>query len=679
MLKLSDVVTMDPASDGAANRIVADPTRQCSLDAWLAARSAELANQMDESEREKVDKLFADSFAEKLHSPSNLLWKLLQQFGSITATDSIREELSGRLEKDQEWLRAYSLQLGSRFASLEQLQSLPTPRLFHLAKVHSLSGFAKDALQILEMLREREDGPDTELLDQIKDATLPLIEKRKWADTAKIKWEPRPTRMRATMALNQQVSETTVLAGQQFLGWRLVSEGAFALALRNPLGYPRQIPLDLENRQRDMGQNEAMIAGGVMIVVTPNALVAVDLYRLESQANESVLWRHSLSSDDSPLLKRRSNPTRFGDQVFQYLLNGTTARNLVPTFSLGPILGDRVLALQGGELMSLDLLTSEPQWRNSDAPASGSVLCDGNEIAVVSDSEKRIVYFNLHDGAKLREVAWEHGQIWSAVGEHVLAYQPTGTSREYEIRLFNPFTNKVKLNKRANEANRTNENIPASYGRLIGGRYLSLLDTEGNAVIWDLIEANEVSSVKLPAYPDLIGLHAMVLEDKCFLLPMRRPNQNDVPPTSQLHTRQGNDHETTDALFAISLNDGKLMWKKEFEEPWGCTIHQPDASPVVLLTRGRSIFPNPRVRTRTLDLMAFDVDDGHEVASVIGKDVPSHTNELESQTKLPPGQDLMIVDIGVEKLQLNFDTTDATDEPEVDSEASPSNEEDAQP
>ncbi|GAA5509924.1 PQQ-binding-like beta-propeller repeat protein [Novipirellula caenicola] len=662
MLKLSDVVTMEPASKDAANRIVSDVTRQCSLDAWLAARSAELASRMDESERASINELFKETFAEKQHSPNNLLWQLIQQFGPLPASDLIRNELSSRLEKDQEWLRAYSLQLGSRYATEEQLKTLPTERLFHLAKIHSLSGYAEDALHMINLLRERKDGPDAESLDQIEAATRPLVKTHTWPDTATLKWEPRPSRMRATMALNQQVSETKILAGREFQGWRLVSEGAFALALRNPQGYPRGIPLDLENRQRDMGQNEAMIAGGVMIVVTPNALVAVDLHRLDSQANESVLWRHSLSSDDSPLLKRRSNPTRFGDQVFQYLINGASARNLVPTFDLGPILGDRVLALQGGELMSLDLLSKETQWRNSDAPISGVVLSDGNEVAVVSDSEKKVVFFNLHDGAKLRETAWEHGQIWSSIGEHVLSYLPTGTSREYEIRLFNPFTNKVKLSKRANEANRTNENIPASYGRLVGGRYLTLLDTEGNAAIWDLISAEEISSLTLPAYPDLIGLHAMVLEDKCFLLPMRRPQTSDVPPTSQLHTRQGNDHETTDAIFAISLNDGKSLWQKEFEEPWGCTIHQPDATPVVLLTRGRSIFPNPRVRTRTLDFLALDVDDGHEVNSVIGKDVPSHTNELETQTKLPPGQDLMIVDIGIEKLQLNFDPKDDVDD-----------------
>ncbi|TWU27112.1 PQQ enzyme repeat protein [Novipirellula galeiformis] len=671
MLELSNVVTSEPASEDAINRIVSDAGRQCSLDAWLAARSAELASQTGAKDRERVNRIFADSFADKLHSPNNLLWRLLQQFGSVTGSDPIRNELSTRFEKEQEWLRAYSLQLGNRLATDAQLESLPTDRLFRLAKIYARSGFAKDAIHILEQLRGREDGPELAMLDELEAATLPLITTPEWSDSASLKWEPRPSRTRATMSLKQQVSETTILAGREFQGWRLVSEGAFALALRNPHGYPRGIPLDLENRQRDMGQNEAKISGGVMVVVTPNALVAIDLHRLDSQANESVLWRHSLSSDDSPLLKRRSSPTRFGDQVFQYLINGATARTPVPTFNLGPILGDRVLALQGGELMSLDLFTSETQWRNSDAPVSGVVLCDGKQIAVVSDSEKRMVFYDLHDGAKRGETPWTHGQIWTAQGEHVLAYQPTTTSREYEIRLINPFTNDIKLSKRAAEANRTNENIPASYGRIVGGRYFSLLDTAGNATLWDLMDATEISSLQLPAYPDLIGLHAMRLEDKFFLLPMRRPKPNELPSSSQLHTREGNDHETTNALFTISLGDGTLLWQKEFEEAWGCTIHQPDSTPAVLLTRGRSTFRNPPVRTRTLDFVAFDVDDGHEVASVLDKDVPSHTNELETQTKIPPGQDLVIVDIGIEKLQLNYKLNDIGDETDGVPDAKP--------
>ncbi|MFG0261772.1 MAG: hypothetical protein ACF788_05215, partial [Novipirellula sp. JB048] len=150
-------------------------------------------------------------------------------------------------------------------------------------------------------------------------------------------------------------------------------------------------------------------------------------------------------------------------------------------------------------------------------------------------------------------------------------------------------------------------------------------------------------------------------EDQFFLLPKRRPSPRELPADSQLHTREGNDHETTNALFAISRDDGTLNWQQEFEEPWGCTIHQPASTPVVLLTRGRSTFRNPPVRTRTLDFLALAVDDGHEVAAVLDKDVPSHTNELKTQIKIPPGQDLVMVDIGIEKLQLDF-TVDGVDD-----------------
>ncbi len=40
-------------------------------------------------------------------------------------------------------------------------------------------------------------------------------------------------------------------------------------------------------------------------------------------------------------------------------------------FRVGPVLGDRVLVLQGGDLMAIDLATSETLWRNSMAPQNG--------------------------------------------------------------------------------------------------------------------------------------------------------------------------------------------------------------------------------------------------------------------------------------------------------------------
>lgn len=661
MVELSALASSQSTPDDAASRIVSETGRRCTIDAWLSARGSQIADDLvrrDDSEQlGRVNATIMRLLDRKRSASDGLLETLMSQFRSLEGIKPIRDELFDRYVEDAQWLRAFGLLLGSMPITSESISGLSTDRLIELARVYALDGLAEDGLTVLERLRNRSDAPESESLAELEDELEALRQNFEWPEDARVIWEPQPRRTRATMSFRQQLADTTIQYGEEFRDWRLNSEGAFALGIRDPNGGSRGIPLRFESQQRDMRQNEAKIAGGMMVIITSNALIGVDMHRLRDRDAECVLWAYNLSSDGTSQLNRRSRPTRFGDQVYHYKMDASVAKNGEPRFSIGPIQGDQIVALQAGDLIALDLMTGGIRWRNADAPLGGLVLSDGKEIAIISEEEKRTFFYHALDGRKLRETPWEHGMLWAGEGKHALSYQEIpGRSREFSVRLVNPFDQTVVFDKMTYEANRTTRAIPGSYGRIVNGRYFTMLDTEGVAEVWDIVDGSRIAKLQTTAYEDLIGMHASAMGETLYLFAQRRASTSRGSSSPMLQTRQSNEHETVNAVFAISLATGELLWQQEFEEAWGTTIAQPGASPVLLFSRAYSKFSpvNPRVRTRTLDFLALDRSDGHEVASVYEKEVPSSTNELETQLKMPNQQPLIFVSIGLERLQLAF-------------------------
>ncbi len=128
-------------------------------------------------------------------------------------------------------------------------------------------------------------------------------------------------------------------------------------------------------------------------------------------------------------------------------------------------MGDRVLLLQGGDLLAIDLSTAETIWRNSSAPQSGAVLCDGQRVAVVSSDTDEVAFFNLLDGRKLGSEAWEHGKIWESIGTNVLTYRETGEKGRYELQVVNAFSGEVILRHETNSVNRSSSDSPSTCGQ----------------------------------------------------------------------------------------------------------------------------------------------------------------------------------------------------------------------
>ncbi len=659
LIDLSSLVVAEPLLESSADEVVNDSSRHCSLDGWLAARVQEIVDDASEADLRKVDQMVRDANVTKQQGSTNLLRRIVKHFGSVEGIEALRRELTERMQADVAYLELERLALATQIPSSLGLSSLSTERLMMLAEAYAMGGLAKDANVVLDVLDTRELS-SRDRVEQLRKRAESQIAEPQWPRKVSLNWDSRLTRIRA-FDVSQRVAETTVLAGKSFEGWRLVSESRSPLALRDPTGLRRTIQAEGFSEQQI--DKEAQICGGVMVVVMPDGLVGIDLYHLLSGNGESVLWRRGLSGDSGPVAKRGSAMNPFDDRVIRYNMALSTASNLIPEFKLGPIMGDRVLLLQGGDLLAIDLYTAETIWRNSSAPQSGAVLCDGKRVAVVSSDTDKVAFFDLLDGRMLESEAWEHGKIWESIGSNVLAYHETDRKGRYELRIVNVFTGEVILRHETNSVNRSSSNVPSACGQIVDGRYMTLLESTGQALIWDVMEGREIGRPLLPEYPNLQGLKAMYLEGQIVLLPKRRV-EPALKQNQQLQTEQGSVHHRVDGVHAVSLEDGSLRWSKQFDKPWGCTLTQPSETPILILSRSPFTHEIQR-RKKSLDVLALDVRDGIELSERLDKEIMSNNNQLETRLTIQPALSRVIAQIGPELLTYTFGEV-AEDKSEVD-------------
>lgn len=649
LVDLSSLIISEPLLESAADRVVNDNSRQCSLDAWIAARSAEIARAASEDQLAEIRQLLRSG--SRAQGSTSTLRRLVRHFGQLDGIQAIRDELAMRLRSDEEYLELERLALGTQIPSKAGMSRLSNESLLLLADAYIRGEIPQDALGVLDELESRSVAELSGQISELRTQANRQIETIEWPETVSLRWDSRNPRVR-TFIVSQRVAETEILAGRQFTGWRLISEGSSSpLSLRDPMGLPRRIPM--EGIVDDMDK-EAQICGGMMVVVMPKGLIGLDLNHVLLGDGESRLWRRGLSGDSEPVAKRRSSITPFDDQIVRYTITGPAASSVIPEFKLGPIMGDRVLLLQGGDLLAIDVLTAETIWRNSTAPKSGAVLCDGNRVAVVSDATNEVHYFDLLDGRKLDSTRWPHGTVWAGIGSHVLSYQETDENRLFDIKLVNPFSGDIVLTHQAYGANRSNTetDVPSGYGRVVGGRYMVHLGNDGRCVIWDIMEGRQIGQPELPAYKDLQELRVMRMEGQFIVLPKRRsvvPTQGD----ERLQTSDGSFHKPTHAVHAVSLDDGSLRWSKEFEQPWGCTLTQPSESPILILSRSPFTFSTTS-RRKSLDVLALDLRNGNEMMRREDKPIASSNNSLETRQTVQPGLSRVIAQIGTELLTYTF-------------------------
>ena len=655
LLRLSDLVGQPTAFAEPFDAVAGEDQRQCSIDSWIAARVAELAEQASEEQLTAINSVLSERLDSLQGAASQLLRRYVKHFGLLDGLQPLREQLFERFRIAESALEMERVALGA--VSPDRLDSLSAARLSMLGKAYVTGGFGEDAHRVAAVLRSRGKDEISDELESDPMVSPRTVDPNLWSQQVMMEWDSmRTMRMRSTITSGIRYLPTTRLAGEQLRGWHVVRESSNPLAIRDPSGFFRPISIEDDVRQ-GTDLPKTFVSGGVMIVVLSNQIVALDLYRVLDN-DSPILWSRSTGGDSGSIAKRRSVMNVFDDQVLVDVINTSVPSPVTAEFRVGPITGDQLLVLQGGELICLDLMTSQQRWRNSGAPAGGAVVCDDQRLAVVSPDTKEVVFFSLLDGEKLATEPWNRGDLWAATGRHVLCYSPAGSNsgipRMFQVQLIDPFTDEVLLELQAAPANRRSEDVPASYGQVVEGRYLAHYDTQGTATIWDLVAARELARVEgLPSYSDLNGLQTVLLEDQFLLLPRRRQLPRETGSTATLQTSNKPNHESLHAVISISADQGEHRWTREFEIPWGCTLAQPSATPILALTRGWSDFNNTGSRKREVEVLALDVRDGATLAEG-RREFPSSANLIETVMTVQPGQQRVSCRIGSEELVFVF-------------------------
>ena len=664
LIELSAMLPRLTQSEVAADQIVGETLRHCSLDGWISARARQIHR--DSGDQSDDVNLRLLSYVDRNRGGSDaFLQRIVRHFGSLPGSQAAREDFGVRLSNSGDLLRLERLPLGVSVPDRQGYETLPTGRLLRLASIYTDQRMLADARIVLAVLAERDDldEPQTTARDELAGKGSEEFSPE-WPRHVSLEWQSQQFPSRAFSSTTEKVALTRLSAGEHFRNWRLVSNPTNPLAVRDQVGQLRPITLESFDRSLD-GDKEAQICGSFMVALLRTQIVGVDLHRVVAGNGGAVLWERGLSGDGTPIADRQSVTLPFDDRIYRYYIKNGVVSSSRPEFRLGPILGDRVVVLQGGDLMALNLETGKPIWRNSAAPRSGFVVARDGRIAVVSAAEKKVIVFDALDGRILDSKRWERGDIWAAAGSHVLCFKKAGREAQrtiYDVQLVDAFTDDVRLSCTSIEANRTNSALPSSYGRVIAGRYLVMLDTDGQGTLWDLRSGQEIARPKLPAYADLRGVEAVLLNKQLIILPKRRL----VRTRPQDPVTFDNNHVTSHAVHAISLTDGNIRWSREFDSPWGCTLHQPADTPILLFTRGTTT-PNgpPSSRRKSLDVLALDVRDGSEKNKATGKPVSTRSDILETRLSVQHGLSQVVVQIGGELLTYKFtDQPSARNQPE---------------
>ena len=139
--------------------------------------------------------------------------------------------------------------------------------------------------------------------------------------------------------------------------------------------------------------------------------------------------------------------------------------------------------------------------------------------------------------------------------------------------------------------------------------------------------------------------------------------------SADMNTRHGETHHSVNKLIAVSTENGQINWRRDFDQPWGCTIHQPFGSPVMLLARSKAIYGNGGNQSRTIkmDVAMLRLSDGETIHQEMEKELAGSSSGLNTVMFLQPLQNQMIAQVGTEILIYRF--VDSSDETEAETEA----------
>lgn len=654
LLEFSGVMANLSPVGNEDDSILRDPMRNCELDSWVAARAADVMRiAVDEDQTDVVHQLVASHLKSERFDSTKLLTALTQQLQPLGIDDAV-VTLAKRRIAEGELYSAERLLLGPVSPSrvLDQSQwSYTRQRGEELFNVYRQGGLSADALAVKRSIDGLGPGDDQDAAqDQAAadDAPSDDAEINKTLSQLGFQVTPQAIDVNAPVSLAwqspslpgmgrstflQAVVHPTLDGGQTYQGWKIVNRGG-SVMFQDPNGDAVPLPID-EFRPAKIQDRKAIISGGLLILERPGRVSAIDLFALRgSRRSDASLWARDFGADGETNTQRKIETTIFGDSNFSYPTNSGAA-NQISEFRVGPLLGDRILVLQSGDLMAVDAADSETMWRNSDASPVGHIVADEQRVAVVAYIKgivSSVTQFDLLDGRKIESSDWPFGKVWATCGKYVLAYEVDEKSSGATVRLVDPFNGVVVQEIEALIKQPLTQGVGSGAGRVLQDRYMVLFDTNGRLVIWDLLAGTELCRHEMGEMPELQSMHAMWLDGRILVLPANAVIRKQGDPLTQ----HGDAHRPIHKIISVSTESGEVDWVRDFsDDPWGITIDQPFASPVVLLARSKAIFEVNK-QTRKMDVAMIRLSDGETIHEELDRQVaPQSTGLTTSLTSQP--------------------------------------------
>lgn len=473
------------------------------------------------------------------------------------------------------------------------------------------------------------------------------------------------------------------------------------LSIRDAMG--AVMPVDLTGLRSDKWEvMDASIDGGLMVVVLDTSIVAIDLHDAAGSPGDVVpLWVHDFDKSGVPVIKSATNTTPYGQNRRRFDLIRSTSTTPA-TFAMAPPMGDRLIYRLGNQLVALDAVEGHPLWRRDIEPSAGELATgrvDGeypNRVAVVrtvNGNEPTVFQYAAEDGESLGRDRWSHGSVWAGSGRYVLAYRKSGIG-QWILSLVDVMTGNVMANRQTAQSSRGGPG-DATYARITRGRELLQIDSDGSAFMWDLAGGREVFQTSLGDMKGLSGLQVMRMRDRYIVMPKLPVNAKDDDATTQTETppdqpqdsgddandkprpgavpipqlqptlakrvtlASGRTHKEVRTMIAID-STGQTLWRNELPRPWGCTLTQLPASPIVVLSRspkaaGPNVTAGPNEPSE-LDVAAVRMSDGVLADRLENLPLKGQKISLSTDLRLEPSRQTIVARISGLEFEIKLDT-----------------------
>ncbi len=677
LLELSLLTIERPTLADLSTTVFSDPTRQFTLDAWLTARVAEVAAAADDVTLVEFDERLREQLQTRGRPNRMILAQIVEHFAALDlAIDGFQKVLFAQSRQRGDALATERLIWGTQMATDAAMMDLDTNSLLTLAQTYSGAGWGEDRRYVGQILQQRIQAPDADpdevrliadVLDQFRVRGAIRLGPERWPrEQVDLQWESTRLPQNPALMSNRRYARTTRLMGQQTLGWRAISDNN-PLALLDHDGITHSIMVEgLTNR--NSSDKEVTLSGGLMIVLMPSELIAIDLFRaLSPGTDDSVRWRQSLHPDGQAVAKRRSETSKFGDQIYRYVSNSSTANADDAQLRLGPVLGDRLFLLQGRALICYDVVTGKQVWRTQTGiPGSGVVAGDGR-VAVLSERADQVAYFDWYDGREITSEPLEVDSVMATTGRNVLMVTKYD-QQEGETELYDPYMLEIvdgisrqRVRGRiASPINLTDDERSTAQGELVDGRYMTLLDDQGHATIWDVLSGEPIADLKIPLRPRLSGLSVVYTQDRFLLMP-----RCELPPPPDVEGNiitipSGMSVQDVTSVHCVEVPEKETespaqpAWSGVFDQARGVTTYQPWLTPMLMLVRRQTYRENAATKRNELDVWALDVTTGKTLNELLGKNIGSRHVRIETQTRAVPQQNKVFVVIQSQLLTYTF-------------------------